>query len=86
MGNEKILGNGDELRPFRTQKDRMFRMIFAGKRELLSLYNAVNNTAYTDERELEITTLENAVYMSVKNDVSAGTREKYLMIRQQSGQ
>lgn len=67
---EKNIGNGEKLHPFRTQKDRIFRMLFAEKKELLSLYNAVNGTAYTKEEDLQITTLENALYMTVKNDVS----------------
>lgn len=70
MEKEGFLRNGEELHPFRTQKDRMFRMIFSDKRELLTLYNAVNNTAYMDESNLRISTLENAIYMNVKNDVS----------------
>ena len=36
----------------------------------MSLFNAVNSTNYESEDELEIVTLENAVYMSMKNDVS----------------
>lgn len=69
-GKEELLGKSKEQRPFRTQKDRMFRMLFAEKKELLSLYNAINGTAYTKEEDLQITTLENALYMTVKNDVS----------------
>ncbi len=67
---DKEYRKSEELRPFRTQKDRMFRLLFADKKELLTLYNALNNTGHTDETELEITTLENAIYMSVKNDIS----------------
>ena len=47
----------------RTYKDTLFRMFFRDKENLLSLYNAVNETDYTDTNDLEITTLENAVYM-----------------------
>ena len=53
----------EEVKPQRTYKDTMFRMLFREKKNLLSLYNAVNGTAYTDVEGLEITTLENAVYM-----------------------
>ncbi len=45
-------------------------MLFSDKKELLTLYNAVNGTSYDNPDELEITTLENAVYMAVKNDLS----------------
>ena len=54
----------------RNYKDTIFCMIFKDKKELLSLYNAVNGTHYDNPEELEITTLENAIYMNVKNDVS----------------
>ncbi len=54
----------------RNHKDTLFRMLFKEKENLLSLYNAVNGTCYTDAEELEITTLENAVYMNYKNDIS----------------
>lgn len=47
----------------REYKDNVFRMIFSEKEELLSLYNAVNNTNYTNPEELQITTLENAIYI-----------------------
>ena len=54
----------------RKYKDTVFRMLFKEKENLLSLYNAVNGTNYTNVDDLEITTLENAVYMNYKNDIS----------------
>lgn len=51
-------------------KDTVFRMLYRDKKELLELYNAVNGTDYKETDELTITTLENAIYMNVKNDVS----------------
>lgn len=54
----------------RKYKDTIFRMIFKEKKELLSLYNAVNNSHYEKEEELQIVTLENAVYMNMKNDLA----------------
>lgn len=36
----------------------------------MSLYNALNGSDYTDENEIELNTIEDAVYMSMKNDVS----------------
>ncbi len=52
----------------RDHKDTLFRMIFSTRENLLSLYNAVNHSHYTDPAELEIVTLKNAVYMNMKND------------------
>lgn len=51
-------------------RDTVFRMIFNNSRQLLELYNAVNHTDYTDPEALEIVTLENAIYLGMKNDVS----------------
>ena len=54
----------------RNYKDTVFRMLFREKENLLTLYNALNKTAYTNIDDLEITTLENAIYMNYKNDIS----------------
>ena len=51
-------------------KDRLFRLIFRDKKELLELYNAVNESHYTNPDDLEITTIEDAVYMGMQNDLS----------------
>ena len=60
----------DEPGVIRTYKDSIFRMVYKKKEDLLSLYNAFNHTQYTNVDDLEINTLENAIYMNVKNDVS----------------
>jgi len=54
----------------RDYKSRLFTMIFNDKKELLTLYNAVTGKHYEDPELLSITTLENAIYMSMKNDIS----------------
>ena len=54
----------------REYKDSLFRVLFKEKKELLSLFNAVTGTHYENPDDLQITTLENAIYMSMKNDVS----------------
>ena len=51
-------------------RDTVFRMIFNSNRQLLELYNAVNHTDYDNPDALEIVTLENAIYLGMKNDVS----------------
>ena len=58
----------NSVRVKRNHKDTLFRMIFSTRENLLSLYNAVNHSCYTDSSELEIVTLKNAVYMNMKND------------------
>ena len=54
----------------REYKSRIFAMIFSNKKELLELYNAISGKHYTDPELLEVNTLENAIYMSMRNDVS----------------
>lgn len=54
----------------RNYRDTLFRMLFRDKERLLSLFNAVNGTHYDDPEELMITTLEGALYLGMKNDVS----------------
>lgn len=57
----------------REYRDRLFKFIFGNpdnKKWTLSLYNALNGSDYTDENEIELNTIEDAVYMSMKNDVS----------------
>ena len=51
-------------------KDTVFRMLFSDRKNLLSLYNAINGTGYADPEKLEIVTLENAIYMGMKNDLA----------------
>ena len=45
-------------------------MVFSRREELLQLYNAINGTDYQNPEELEINTLQNAIYMSMHNDIS----------------
>ena len=54
----------------RKYKDTVFRMLFTDRDNLLSLYNAVNGSSYEDPNALEIVTLENAIYMGMKNDLA----------------
>ena len=48
----------------------MFRLLFNDKKRLLTLYNALNDTSYTNVEDLTVNTLENAIFMKMKNDVS----------------
>ncbi len=52
----------------RTYKDSLFRLIFREKTELLSLYNAINDSDYQNPDELIIYTLEDTLYIGRKND------------------
>ena len=59
-----------ETKVNRKYKDRLFRFIFQNKEDLLSLYNAVNHSNYDDPDLLEITTLDDVLYLGMKNDIS----------------
>lgn len=54
----------------RTYKSTIFIMLFEDRNNLLELYNAMSGKHYTDPELLEINTLENAIYMSIRNDIS----------------
>ena len=57
----------------RQYQDRLFKAIF-GREEhkdwLLSLYNALNGSSYTDPSDIEINTIEGIIYVTMKNDIS----------------
>ena len=54
----------------REYKDGLFRLVFQKKEDLLSLYNAVNGSNYSNPAELEVNTLGNVLYLTKKNDIS----------------
>ena len=56
--------------PRRKYKDRLFQRVFQDKKDLLDLYNAINGTCHSNPDDLEITTLEDVIFMSMKNDKS----------------
>lgn len=65
MEHETITGD-----PKRCYKDTLFRKLFNDKNKLLSLYNAVNGSQHENVEDLEINTLDNAIYLNHKNDLS----------------
>ena len=68
----------------RKYKDTVFRLLFKDKSNLLSLFNAVNDTDFSDENDIKITTLENAIYMTSKNDISCIIDMKLNLFEHQS--
>ena len=57
----------------RIYRDRLFNFIFGGEEHrdwTLSLYNAVNETHYTDPSLIEFTTIRETLYLGMHNDVS----------------
>ena len=54
-------------------KDRVFKFIFGNpenKQWTLSLYNAINGSNYDNPDDIQFNTIEDAVYLGMKNDVS----------------
>jgi len=54
----------------RNYKDRLFIRIFSDKDALLRLYNAVNGTNYSNAQDIQINTIDDYLYMGMKNDIS----------------
>ena len=76
-----------EYKANRQYKDSLFRFIFGreeNKQNLLDLYNALNNSNYKNKDDLEINTLENAIYMRMKNDVSFVLDSQMVLLEHQS--
>ena len=65
-------------------KDRLFKKVFSKKEDLLSLYNAINDTAYDDPEMIEINTIDNFIFMGMKNDVSCIIANVMNLYEQQS--
>ena len=54
-------------------KDRLFCLLFgneAYKENILSLYNALCHTSYTNTEDIQIYTIDDVIYIKMKNDVS----------------
>ncbi|MBO4900696.1 MAG: hypothetical protein J5509_10455 [Lachnospiraceae bacterium] len=60
----------DNLHVNREYKSDTFKLYFSQKKELIELYNALNDTAYTVDDEVTINTLENSIFLKIYNDVS----------------
>ena len=71
----------------RQYKDRLFKFLFGNPEHrdwTLSLYNAVNGTCYNNPEDIVFTTIENAVYMGMKNDISLLLADTMSLYEQQS--
>lgn len=51
-------------------KDNILCMLYRDKKNLLELYNALNNSNYTNVDDLKVTTLNGGSYMKYKSDAS----------------
>ena len=68
-------------------RDRLFKFIFGNperKEWTLGLYNAMNGSHYVDESMIEFNTIDDVVYLSMKNDVSFLIDSTMVLYEQQS--
>jgi hypothetical protein len=71
----------------RQYKDRLFKFIFGNpehKEWTLALYNAINGSFYDNPDDIELNTIEDVLYMGMKNDVSFIITETINFYEQQS--
>lgn len=69
----------------RTYKDGVFRQLFNDKEKLIELYNALSGKDYGKDTEIEIVTLEDALFGDIKNDLSFIMDNRFIvMIEHQS--
>ena len=69
----------------RNHKDRLFIKLFGSpenRGNMLSLYNALNGTEYVDVEALELYTLEDVIYLGMKNDVGY-LLDSYMVLHEQ---
>lgn len=70
-------------------KDRLFKAIFGrdnpqSKQWRLELYNALRGTNYTNPDDLELNTIENVIYLTMRNDISFLVDSQMTLFEQQS--
>lgn len=81
---EREKSSENEAKSYYSYKDRVFRLLFCDKKKLLELYNALNHTAYTSEEDLTVNTLNNAIFMKMKNDISFVVESEMCLYEHQS--
>lgn len=62
----------------RTYKDNIFRSLFNDEKELISLYNALTGKNYPEDTEIQIVTLDDAIFNEQKNDLAFVIDEKFI--------
>ena len=68
-------------------RDTLFRSIFGTEEHkpwLLSLYNALNDSHYTNPDDLTLTTIEGVIYITMKNDISFLIDSQMTLVEHQS--
>ena len=58
------------MRKNREYKSDVFSMLMESKENALEVYNALNDSEYTNPEDVEIVQLERGVSLSIRNDAS----------------
>ena len=64
----------------RKYKDIVFRTLFSDEDKLIELYNALFDTNYGPEANIEIVTLEDVVFRVLKNDVAFVMEDSFIVL------
>ena len=87
FSNDDLTENNVDYGANRKYKDSLFRLLFGreeNKPNLLDLYNALNNSNYTNIDDLTINTIDDVIYMKMKNDVSFILDDQMVLLEHQS--
>ena len=71
----------------RDYKDSLFRHLFGNEKHkgnALELYNALAGTSHTDPEEVEVTTLDDFIFLGRRNDVSFLVSDELVLLEHQS--
>ena len=69
-----------EIKSNREYKDSVFIKLFNEKEKIIELYNAIEETAYDEETEVDIQTIENILYGPFRNDMAFEIDNKFVVL------
>lgn len=64
----------------REHKDSVFRTVFGTPEKMIELYNAIFDTDYPPDTEIDINTIEEVFYRTQKNDISFTLAGTYIVL------
>lgn len=68
------------IQPNRNYQDTLFRKLFSTKDKIIELYNALEDSHYGPDTSVEITTLEDVVYIDRKNDLGFLIDDRFVVL------
>ncbi len=69
--------------PNKKYQDTVFHKLFSTREAALELFNALEGTHYTEDTEIEITTLDNVLYLERKNDLGFTIASSFIFLGEQ---